>query len=306
MHSGWSAPRSASDRRSERSDLFENVLIGIDGHQGGRDAVALAKEIAAPGAKLTLAYVYGGRPVGGLASAIAVPFELEAGENALTQTLRESRLDARKELVFGESVGRGLHELAEQLDADLLVVGSTRHALLGRVLLRDDARAALNGAPCAVAIASRAYAHAPRSLSRLGVGYNDSPESAQALAAAHGLAKRYGSTIEALRVIPLPRVQEETPIPADFDDAINALEQQFSARFGELDGVEGRVTYGEPREELAQFAKSLDLLIVGSRGYGPLGRLLHGSVSGYLLGHSSCSLLVLPRRSKSGEAVADA
>lgn len=286
--------------------MFENVLIGIDGHQGGRDAVALGRQIAAPGAKLTLANVYGGHAIGGLASAIAVPFELEAGEKALTQTLREGGFDAGTELVFGESVGRGLHELAERLDADVLVVGSSRRALLGRVLLRDDARGALNGAPCAVAIASRAYAQAPRQLLRLGVGYNESPESARALAAARALADRYGSTIEALWVIPLPRVREETPIPADFNEEIKALEEQFLARFAELDGVEGRVTYGGPREELAQFAKSLDLLIVGSRGYGPLGRLLHGSVSGHLLGHSSCSLLVLPRRSKKDDMAGDA
>lgn len=275
--------------------MFENVLIGVDGRQGGRDAVALARQIAAPGAKLTLANVYGGRTIGGLASAIAVPFELEAGEQVLARTLRETKLDARTELVFGESVGRGLHELAERLDADLLVVGSTRRALLGRVLLRDDARGALNGAPCAVAVASRAYAQAPKPLLRLGIGYNGTPESAQALAAAHVLAERYGSTIEALWVIALPRVQEETPVPDDFDEAIKALENQFAARLAELDGVHGRVTYGGPREELAQFAKGLDLLIVGSRGYGPLGRLLHGSVSGYLLGHSSCSVLVLQR-----------
>jgi len=66
-------------------------------------------------------------------------------------------------------------------------------------------------------------------------------------------------------------------------------------RLSELGDVEGRVTYGGPREELAQFGNELDLLIVGSRGYAPIGRLVHGSVSGYLLGHASCSLVVLPR-----------
>jgi nucleotide-binding universal stress UspA family protein len=199
------------------------------------------------------------------------------------------------ELVLGESVGRGLHELADRQHADLLVVGSTRRALLGRVLVGDDARAALNGARCSIAIASRAYALAPRRLARIGVGYDDSPESARALAAARDLAERYGSTIQALWVVALPRVLEETPIPADWDETIKTLEEQYAARLAELADVEGRVTYGGPREELTQFGKNLDLLIVGSRGYGPIGRLVHGSVSGYLLGHASCSLLVLPR-----------
>lgn len=275
--------------------MFEKVIVGVDGLQGGRDAIALATQLAAPATKLTLAHVYGGHTIGGRASAMAVPLELEAGTQVLARSLRESQLDAETELVFGESVGSGLHQLAERLDADLVVVGSTRRALLGRVLVGDDARAALNGAPCAIAVASRGYEQAPRELRRIGVGYDDSPESVRALAAARGLAERNGADLQALWVAPLPRVQEETPIPADWDEAIKKLEEEYSARLAELGGVEGRVTYGGPREELAQFGKNLDLLIVGSRNYGPLRRLMHGSVSGYLLGHAECSLLVLPR-----------
>jgi nucleotide-binding universal stress UspA family protein len=163
------------------------------------------------------------------------------------------------------------------------------------VLVGDDARDAVNGAPCAIAIASRAYAQAPSELRRLGVGYDNSPESVRALETARGLAQRYRSAIQALWVVAFPRVQEEAPIPADWDEAIERLKAQYSAQLAELEGVNGRVTYGGPREELAQFGKELDLLVVGSRGYGPLGRLIHGSVSGYLLGHASCSLLLLPR-----------
>ncbi|MDE3069887.1 MAG: universal stress protein, partial [Acidobacteriota bacterium] len=40
--------------------MFKNVLVGVDGRQGGRDAVALAARLADAGAKLTLAHVYSG------------------------------------------------------------------------------------------------------------------------------------------------------------------------------------------------------------------------------------------------------
>lgn len=53
--------------------------------------------------------------------------------------------------------------------------------------------------------------------------------------------------------------------------------------------------YGIPGEELAAFGSGLDILVVGSRSYGPLGRLVHGSTSDYLQRHARCSLLVLPR-----------
>lgn len=112
----------------------------------------------------------------------------------------------------------------------------------------------------------------------IGAGYDDSPESRQALDAARALGEPYGARIRALWVIALPRVQEEAPSSVDWDETIESLEEEYSAQLGELAGIEGRVTYGGRREELTQFGKDLDLLIVGSRGYGPLARLVHGSV----------------------------
>jgi hypothetical protein len=44
-------------------------------------------------------------------------------------------------------------------------------------MLGDDTRAALNGAPCAVAIAPLGYADGRASICKIGVAYNASPES---------------------------------------------------------------------------------------------------------------------------------
>jgi hypothetical protein len=59
--------------------------------------------------------------------------------------------------------------------------------------------------------------------------------------------------------------------------------------------VEGRAVYGLAGEELAAFGDQVDLLVVGSRSYGPVKRLVLGSASDYLQRHARCSLLVLPR-----------
>jgi nucleotide-binding universal stress UspA family protein len=37
--------------------MFKHIVVGVDGHEGGRDAVALARLLLAGGGKLTLAYV---------------------------------------------------------------------------------------------------------------------------------------------------------------------------------------------------------------------------------------------------------
>jgi nucleotide-binding universal stress UspA family protein len=62
-----------------------------------------------------------------------------------------------------------------------------------------------------------------------------------------------------------------------------------------LADVEGRAVYGLAGEELAAFGDQVDILVAGSRGYGPVKRLVLGSTSDYLQRHARCSLLVLPR-----------
>lgn len=282
--------------------MFSNVLIGVDGRQGGRDAVALARELAAPNATFTLAHVYDTFLGRGAVEAGALEW---AASDQLLERERE-RADLRARLVVRgkANVGQGLHEIAENQRSDLLVVGSTRHALLGRALLGDDCRTALDGAPCAIAIAPRGYARIPHSLRRWGVGYDASPESERALMEARELVALHGGDIRALWVVSLSEVQEEKPIPADWPQAIDELIERHSERLAQIDGVTGVVTYGGPREELVKFGRDLDLLIVGSHGYGALGRVLHGSVSRHVAGHMSCPLLVMPRNvaSHSGTA----
>ena len=37
--------------------MFKHIIVGVDGREGGRDAVALARLLVGVGGKLTLAYV---------------------------------------------------------------------------------------------------------------------------------------------------------------------------------------------------------------------------------------------------------
>ena len=272
--------------------MFRNILVGVDGRQGGRDAIALARRLSTPETAFTLAHVYSMPP--GRGGGLALPYERADSEQLLEGERRLADLDAQLVISGQSSVGRGLHELAEAKQADLLVVGSTRHALLGRVLMGDDCRAAVDGAPCAIAVAPRGYAQVAHELHRLGVGYDGTPEGEHALSVARELAAPDG-TIRAMWVVSLPAVQAEKPIPADWPEEIDALIELHTERLAGVEGVHGVVCYGGPREELAQFSQALDLLVVGSRPYGPLGRVFHSSVSRYLVRHASCPLLVLPR-----------
>jgi len=60
-------------------------------------------------------------------------------------------------------------------------------------------------------------------------------------------------------------------------DAVDTLVSGARERITSLGGVEAHAAYGEAAEEVALCSASLDLLLVGSHGYGPLGRLIHRS-----------------------------
>lgn len=284
--------------------MFRNILVGVDGRQGGRDAIALARQLGTPHAAITLAHVYGSDWVLGHAAVIGSDIERGAASELLVTERRAAGIEAALVCSAQSPPARGLHELAEERDADLLVVGSSRHAILGRALVGDDTRAALNGAPCATAIAPRGYTQMDHRVRTIGVGYDGSRETAAALATARELAGRYDATVRATWVISRQDVEDETPLPADWPQTTEVLVSRCQAQLDRLDGVEAEAIYGGPREELARLGGEVDLLIVGSRSYGPVHRMFLGTTSTYLTRHIGCPLLVLPRVAQSAAAVA--
>jgi nucleotide-binding universal stress UspA family protein len=281
--------------------MFKNVIAGVDERQGGRDAIALAKGLLAEDGEFTLSYVHLGdaTPVRGSSGAFEATERQRALE--LLETARaESQVEARLLCTGSPSVGRGLHELAERQHADLLVVGSTSRGLIGRVLIGDDTRDALNGAPCAVAIAPSGYSARPAALSEIGVGYDGSPESEHALAVARKLAAEHGARVSAFEAVSLPAYLFGGGA-APVEESINGFVEQARERIAALGDVEPHAAYGAAAEELALYGASVDLLVLGSRSYGPIGRLVHGSVSQQLARTARCPLLVLTRGARAGE-----
>ncbi len=275
--------------------MFKQIVVGVDGREGGRDAIALAAKLRAGDGELTLVHIRGGaRHVGGGADLSSDAAERDQALELLEAERQELDVQAHLRWRGSPSVGRGLHELCELIGADLLVVGSTRHGLLGRVLIGDDTRAALNGAPCALAIAPAGSSREPVAMREIGVGYDGSPESDCALRTARELSAATGAKLSAFEAVSLPTTGF-APGPSSFDDSAEGLVADAVGRIAALGAVEPHAAYGEAAEELAVYSASLDLLIVGSRGYGPIGRVIHGSTSHRLVRLARCPLVVLPR-----------
>ncbi|MGA2925539.1 MAG: universal stress protein [Solirubrobacteraceae bacterium] len=281
--------------------MFNNVLVGVDSHRGGRDAIALSKVLLARAGELTLATVYSGDArIWHRSETEHAVLERAHALELLEHAREQAGVAAQLRWRNSSSVGRGLHELCEVLGSDLLVVGSSRHGLLGRVLIGDDTRAALNGVPCAIAIAPAGYAEQPVTIREVGVGYNATAESEHALAVARKIAGEHDARLSAFEAVALPSYAFLGG-PAPIDGAIDELVDSARGRIGSLGGVDAHAVYGHPAEELALFSASLDLLVVGSRDYGPVGRLVHGSTSHQLAHSARCPLLVLTRAARASE-----
>jgi nucleotide-binding universal stress UspA family protein len=263
---------------------FGNVLVGVDGTPTGRDAIALAHGLCAHGGRLTLANIVL-MPTPTYRNFHMTP----VGRDRFEMLERErDAIGVAAELtgMFAASVGRGLHQLGLDCDADLLVVGSSSRGPVRRVLVGDDARGTITGASCPVAVAPHGYVEQTYEIENVGVAYDGGAEAEAALAVARQFAAAHGARLAALTVV--------SPVAGAMRD-VPTLQRAARDSLRQLEGVEGRVAVGTPAGELVAFGEELDLLVVGSRGRGPLRRLILGSTSVQLAREARCPLLIVPR-----------
>jgi nucleotide-binding universal stress UspA family protein len=197
--------------------------------------------------------------------------------------------------VAGLSAAAGLHTLAEDEGADLIVVGSTERGRAGRTLPGTTADRLLNGAPCAVAVVPLGYrGEATDALQRIGIAYCASPEATSALEVARAIAEAAGAALTVVSAFD----RDGLPMSEDVDAARRAAEaclDRALAKVSEGVDVDGELIEGDAVHVLRERSEALDLLVTGSRAYGPLRRTLVGSVSPGLLVDCLCPVLVVPR-----------
>jgi nucleotide-binding universal stress UspA family protein len=206
------------------------------------------------------------------------------------------------------SAARALHELSESEAAGLLVVGSTRRGAVGRVLPGSTAERLMHGAPCPIAIVPPGW-EAGGGLNTVGVAYVDSDEGREALRGGHALALRSGAALRVLTAVKagLAMYGETEARTAeqrgrDFDEvegelrvrAEEALRRATDALGGDV-AVETDAFVEDPADVLIRVSEHLDLLVCGSRGYGPLRAVLLGGVSRRLTAEAQCPVIVVPR-----------
>jgi nucleotide-binding universal stress UspA family protein len=194
-----------------------------------------------------------------------------------------------------------------------VVLGSAKHGKAGQILAGSVATSLLHGSPCSVAIAPYGYTEKPAAWHRrITVGYDGSEEARIALAEAIDLARASNAAVKVVAVAePSPVIIGKGAGATTGRSELNkAIHEMMRERLDEAlrsapddVRVEGTLVDGPPAESLAQIAREDGgVLMVGSRGYGPLRRVLLGSVSTELVRTAPCPVIVHPRPAKAPAA----
>jgi nucleotide-binding universal stress UspA family protein len=274
--------------------MFNKVLVGVDGHDGGLDAAALARQLVAPDGELLLTHIHGGYPL--VAKAETGDYERvirDDAETLLAQASEQTGIRAR--ILHGSSsVGRGLRELVERESADLVVVGSTRRGPTARIFLGDDTRETLRDVRSAVAIAPAGYADAANAIGKIGVALDASPESRGAATLARELAKALHAKLSAIEVLDVPMYIFYSSRPREGMPAQDPL-KVVANEISQLGEFEPYVRFGYVEDELAKASVTVDLLVMGSRSLGRVRRLVETSRSQDIARRARCPLWSCPK-----------
>jgi nucleotide-binding universal stress UspA family protein len=193
---------------------------------------------------------------------------------------------------------------AREWPAELTVVGARGLGAVGRFLLGSVSTDVLHGAPGAVAVV-RGAVSGPR---HVLVGCDGSPDALEAIRFLGTLPLSRETVVRLLGVVTPPVIPpgpEMAAIPwpptmdayieeqkAALGDVLTRAETMLGSR---IRRVERSIVLGQPAAAIVAAAeeRGTDLVVVGARGMGLLGRLVLGSVSDRVVHHAPCPVLVV-------------
>ncbi len=290
------------------------IVVGFDPH--GADDAPIRFGLAAArltGAPLIVAAVHGGRHGLHRHEHAELETDLTAEASAAVDRLRtrlegEDAVACEVRVVEAASAARGLASALESEGAGLGVVGATTRGAVGRTVVGSTAERVIHGAPCPIAVVPHGFDGG--AVESVGVAYTHSAEGEQALRSAYALAHAAGAKLRVVTAIHEDRgtimMTHESDMyrsnlygeRAAADHRI-AIEQTVAAAVEEVGGeaieAETNLVYGDPADSLLGFTGTLDVLVMGSRAYGPQRAVLLGGVSRQITARSSCPVIVLPR-----------
>ena len=215
------------------------------------------------------------------------------------------RIDVRYHSHSHRSVSGGLVEVVTELNAEVLVLGSSANGQLGQVVVGSTADRLLHSSPVAVAIAPRGYRE-PRDgvLTRITCGYPGTPESVDVVRRTYALSQQLRVPLRVISFAVRGRTMYPPEVGLHAEDSILAVwEQQADAMLTALrtggivgDDVELAVVSGNGWDQALDDAEWYDgeVLALGTSPRGDIARVFLGSRGAKIMRHSPVPVLVLP------------
>jgi nucleotide-binding universal stress UspA family protein len=151
--------------------------------------------------------------------------------------------------------------------------------------------------------------HPPGTIARIGVGDDGASESEAALQLAGSLARAAGAALLVRAVVDdrgVPPIDWSPlgglPPPDERDQYVRVDVGVLGEKTAEAtrsvdESAEIEVSRSRPADALLELSARVDLIVIGSRRWGPVARLLLGGTGEALLHDASCPILVAPRPS---------
>jgi nucleotide-binding universal stress UspA family protein len=296
--------------------MLTNILFATDGSEGARTAgrllasLPLPAEIRVTVLSVVPAHTWMETLARGAASQVDTPADdlllreeaaaLRIAEDALVP-LRERRIRTAVR-VRRQSPVEGILDQAAEDNAGLIVLGAHGIGAIERFLIGSVSESVARYASCSVLVARG------EAIRRAIIAVDGSPSAEQALDVLAYLPLPTDLQLTAMHIVtPVEVAPALPPIPAFTAAALAKRHENERRTHGEriLDQARERLAaseriatpefrWGAAADELVLAARETrtDLIIVGSANRSPLGRLFLGSVSGRVLSHAPCSVLV--------------
>jgi nucleotide-binding universal stress UspA family protein len=284
------------------------VLLATDGSDDARTATTWLQQLPLPSAAEIRVLSVAQCPQ----SALDIPPVREFNRTLLETTRRTADAASATLLTKGPVTVRVIDgeprevivREARDWPADLTVLGARGLGAVGRFILGSVSTYVLHGAPGAVAIV-RGTARRPR---RVVVACDGSPDALEAIRFLGTLRLGRETAVRLLGVVTPPAIPAgpemvALPWPPTMDAYLEEQKAALSdvlagaqgALGAEIGPVERSVVVGQPATAILEAAEEpgVDLVVVGARGLGLLGRLVLGSVSDRVVHHAPCPVLVV-------------
>jgi nucleotide-binding universal stress UspA family protein len=298
------------------------AVVGIDGSENSFDAIVQACRMLDPERDCLALYCAMPHVQVGIPAAHDVA---ERGRAKLSQSILaraalhvpEAWKGRFQRIVGADDPSRGILNTAQELAADLIVVGTHGLGGLGRLLVGSVSRKVVHGATAPVMVVRKRS----RAKERAGLHVLLACESLETGRQLSTVLSRFtwpsGTVAEVVHIAPsifggaipawldaearCPDVEETVKLwVRDHDNRLATARAEMQTLCGEhpsrFQTPPPTVVEGAPDMEILKVAQrqSSDLVVIGAKTSTPLGRLVGRSTCESVLNHAPCSVLVIP------------